>query len=104
MTDTVITRIWHGTTALEHADEYLEFLQRSGVQDYRRTPGNLSCTILRRKEGKVCHFWTVTRWKDRESIRKFAGDVIEKAHYYPEDKDYLLEFEPTVIHCETFDF
>src|SRR5256885_10813478 len=30
----------------------------------------------------------------------FAGDDVERAHYYPEDRDYLLELEPTVTHYE----
>jgi heme-degrading monooxygenase HmoA len=101
---TTITRIWHGKTRIEHADEYLEYLKKTGVPDYRSVPGNLSVQVWRRKEGQVCHFWTVTRWEDIESIKKFAGDEYEKARYYPDDKKYLLEFEPTVIHCETFDF
>jgi hypothetical protein len=25
---------------------------------------------------------------------------VDKAFYYPEDKDFLLEFEPTVSHYE----
>jgi hypothetical protein len=25
---------------------------------------------------------------------------VETAKYYPEDKDFLLEFEPTVVHYE----
>ena len=40
--------------------------------------------------------------KGFESIKQFAGDDYEKAKYYPEDKKYLLEFEDSVIHCETF--
>ena len=39
-----------------------------------------------------------------ESIKDFAGDEIEKAKYYNEDKKYLLEFEPNVMHCDTFNF
>lgn len=103
MTASVITRIWHGQTRIEHADEYLEYLLQTGVQDYRQTPGNLSCQVWRRKETQVCHFWTVTRWNNIESIKKFAGDEYERARYYPDDGRYLLEFEPTVVHCETFD-
>ena len=34
------------------------------------------------------------------SIRAFAGEGVETAKYYPEDKDFLLEFEPRVIHYE----
>lgn len=104
MASSVITRIWHGKTGIQHADEYLQFLVQTGVRDYKATPGNLSCQILRRKEREACHFWTITRWKNVESIKKFAGDEYEKAHYYPDDRKYLLEFEPTVVHCETFDF
>jgi hypothetical protein len=35
-----------------------------------------------------------------DAIRTFAGDGVEQAHYYPEDRDYLLELEPTVTHYE----
>jgi len=99
-----ITRIWHGRTKAAQADEYLRFLELTGVPDYSRTEGNLGVKILRRIDGDVCHFWTVTEWDSFESIRRFAGADIEKAKYYPEDKEYLLEFEPAVKHCETFEY
>jgi heme-degrading monooxygenase HmoA len=104
MSHPVTTRVWHGKTHVMHADEYLEILIRTGVSDYKKTPGNLSCQVWRRIEGEVCHFWTVTGWDNIESVKKFAGEDFEKAKYYPDDSRYLLEFEPTVIHCETFDF
>lgn len=100
----VITRIWHGHTRAEHADEYLQFLIDTGVPDYKSVEGNLSVEIWRRIEGDVCHFWTVTKWDGLPSIRKFAGDELVKAKYYPDDSKYLLEFEPTVQHYETFEF
>ena len=99
---TVITRIWHGTTKSEHADEYLDYLRLTGLKDYKSIPGNINAEIWRRKEGDVCHFWTVSKWESIESIKKFAGEEYERARYYPEDKGYLLEFEEKVIHCETF--
>ncbi len=104
MADRVITRIWHGMTAVDHADDYLAFLERTGVAEYKATPGNLSCQIWRRREKEVCHFWTVTTWESIEAIRRFAGDEYEKAKYYPEDSRYLLAFEPSVIHCETYSY
>jgi antibiotic biosynthesis monooxygenase (ABM) superfamily enzyme len=104
MKSNIITRIWHGRTKAEHAAEYLEFLIKTGVADYKNTPGNLSVEILRRIDGDVCHFWTVTKWDRIENIKKFAGEDYEKAKYYEADKQYLLEFEPHVIHCETFEF
>ncbi|TGD79618.1 antibiotic biosynthesis monooxygenase [Hymenobacter wooponensis] len=100
----LITRIWHGITAAHHAESYLQYLQESGIADYKNTPGNLGVQVLRRVEAEVCHFWTVTRWDSYESIKRFAGEQYEQARYYPEDAQYLLEFEPTVLHCETFEF
>lgn len=100
----MITRIWHGRTKAEDADEYLSFLVKTGVADYKSVPGNLGVEVWRRIEGDVCHFWTVTKWDSYESIALFAGEDRERAKYYPEDKGYLLEFEEKVIHCDTFIF
>jgi hypothetical protein len=98
----IITRIWHGKTLAEHSDRYLEYIRDTGIEDYLSTPGILSAKILRRIEGEICHFWTVTEWQDIESIRKFAGEDYEKAKYYPGDREFLLDLEEKVIHCETF--
>jgi len=100
----IITRIWHGRTRAQHADEYLQFLIDTGVADYKSVPDNCGVEIWRRVDGDVCHFWTVTKWDNYESIKEFAGEDIEKAKYYPEDSNYLLEFEPTVQQCESFVF
>jgi heme-degrading monooxygenase HmoA len=102
--NTIITRIWHGVTKASQADAYLRFLEKTGIADYKKVPGNLGTQVLRRIEGDQCHFWTVTRWDSYDSIRQFAGEDYEQARYYPEDQQFLLAFEPTVIHCETFDY
>ena len=62
--------------------------------------GNVSVDILERQEGEVTHFITMTYWENLLVIKEFAGDDVELAKYYPEDKDFLLEFEPTVVHYE----
>ena len=100
----IITRIWHGKTKVEHADEYLEYIKKTGIKDYKSVSGNLSVEIWRKKEKDICHFWTVTKWDSYESIKQFAGENYEKAKYYTDDKKYLLEFEEKVIHTETFIF
>jgi heme-degrading monooxygenase HmoA len=98
----VIARLWHGTTPTAKADAYLEFLRRRALPDYRSTPGNLAAYILRRTEGDITHFSTLTHWDSLRSIEAFAGSDIARAKYYPEDQDFLLEFEPTVQHSEIF--
>jgi heme-degrading monooxygenase HmoA len=96
----MIARIWHGITPRSKADEYVEFLNKTGVKDYRATEGNLGAYVLRRIEGGQAHFLTLTFWDSVEAIKKFAGEDYEKARYYPEDKNYLLEFEEKVAHYE----
>ncbi len=96
----MIARAWHGMTSAAKADAYAEFLDRTGVKDYRATPGNRGVCALRRIEGDRAHFLLISLWDSYEAIRKFAGPHVEKAFYYPEDKDYLLEFEPEVTHYE----
>lgn len=100
----MITRTWHGRTKAIHADEYLHYVEATGIKEYKKIKGNLSTTILRRMENDVCHFYTVTKWDNLESIKTFAGEDYEKAVYYPKDKEYLLEFEEKVTHCETFEY
>ena len=68
-------------------------MQRA-IPDYRSVKGNIDVAILRRDDGDVTHFLTVTHWQSEEAIRAFAGDDLLKAKYYPEDEDFLLEFEP----------
>ena len=96
----MIARTWHGVTQADKADAYLEILNRTGVPEYRGTPGNLGVYVLRRIEGDRAHFLLISLWEDRAAIERFAGSQIEKAVYYPEDREFLLEFESTVTHYE----
>ncbi len=96
----MIARAWHGATPVRKADEYLEFLNKAGVQDYRATKGNRGVFVLRNVSKERADFLLISLWDDVEAIRRFAGPDVEKAFYYPEDKDFLLEFEPTVTHYE----
>ena len=96
----MIARIWHGVTAAAKSDEYLDYLNETGVPDYRATEGNLGVYVLRRIESERAHFLTLSLWESMEVIKGFAGTDPEKARYYPEDEEFLLEFEPTVSHYE----
>jgi len=90
----MMARIWHGRVPADKADRYEEFLISKAVPDYRSVPGNLGVIIMRRDETDATHFLILTFWRGIESIKKFTGEDYEKAKYYPEDKDFLLEFEP----------
>jgi heme-degrading monooxygenase HmoA len=96
----MIVRIWHGMTAAAKSDEYFEYLNRTGVPEYRATEGNRGVYVLRRIEGERAHFLTVSFWESIEAIKGFAGPDPERAKYYPEDEKFLLDFEPAVDHYE----
>jgi len=96
----VIARMWHGVTAAEKADAYLDYLNETGVPDHRETEGNRGVYVLRRIEGDKAHFLTVSFWGSIEGVKAFAGPDPEKARYYPEDERFLLHFEPAVGHYE----
>jgi heme-degrading monooxygenase HmoA len=97
---TMIVRMWHGRVVTSKAQAYRQFLIERAIPDYQAVPGNISVHILERREGDITHFMTMTFWQSMESIKGFAGAEVERAKYYPEDEDYLLEFEPEVIHYE----
>ena len=99
----MIARIWHGVTASAKAEEYVEYLNETGVRDYRATEGNQGVYVLRRIEANRAHFLILTFWESLDAIKRFAGPDFEKARYYPEDDEYLLEREPTVAHYEAQD-
>src|ERR687893_246610 len=96
----MIVRIWHGVTAAAKADEYLDYLRATGVPDYQATEGNRGVYVLRRIEGNRAHFLTISFWESIAAIEQFAGSDPERARYYPEDEEFLLDFEPTVEHYE----
>lgn len=96
----MISRTWHGRVRAAQADDYLDFLHRSGLADYRATPGNRGVLVLRTIEGEVAHFTLITFWDDYDAIRRFAGDDYERARYYAEDDAFLLEKEEHVVHAD----
>jgi heme-degrading monooxygenase HmoA len=99
----VIARIWDGTTRSEDAETYWRYLQETGVRECRRTPGNRGVQVLRRVEGDEAHFRFTSLWDSLDSIRAFAGSDIEKAVYFPKDRQFLLSLDPHVRHYEVLE-
>jgi len=97
----MIARIWHGKTTIEKADAYMEdYFHKTGLPDYLETDGNLGVLVLRHDEDEQADFLMITLWESKDPIRKFAGDDINRARYYPKDHQYFAEFEPNVAHYD----
>ena len=97
---TMIARTWHGRVMTEKADSYMGYLKRTGLSDFRSTPGNMGVYVLRRDEGGITHFMVTTLWSSMDAIKSFAGENPDRARYYPQDDEFLLEREPLVTHYD----
>lgn len=97
-------RIWRGATAAQNADAYVEYLEETGIREYRETEGNLGTATLRRqKDRDVTEFVTISFWPDMEAIKGFAGPDPEVAVFYDEDERFLVEGDSFVRHFEIVD-
>jgi heme-degrading monooxygenase HmoA len=98
-----IARLWHGAVPAAKGDAYAAYLRRTGMTECLATPGNVGVEVLRRTVRDETHFLFISYWESLDAIRTFAGEDVERAHYYPEDGEYLLELEPTVTHYEVLE-
>jgi heme-degrading monooxygenase HmoA len=96
----MIARTWRGAVRRADADEYADYIDRTGFAEYARTAGNRGAWILRRDRGERTEFITLSLWESEEAIRAFAGDDIEAAVLYPEDERYLIDGRSEVAHYE----
>ena len=99
----MIARRWHGQIPATKAQEYLALMKDVGLADYRSTRGNRGAWCLHRREGDIVHVEMFTLWDDLRSIRRFAGEELNKAKYYDFDPAFLLELEPEVTHFEVIE-
>ena len=100
----MIARIWHGKTTAANLEAYTSLLKKLAIPDYTKTTGFKGLTFLRNVQNDEAHFTLITYWENLQVIKNFAGEDFEKAKYYPEDNDFLLEFEEKVQHHEVFAF
>jgi heme-degrading monooxygenase HmoA/uncharacterized damage-inducible protein DinB len=98
--EAMIARSWDGLTKAEQADEYTDYIRRTGVKDLEATTGNRGVYVLRRREGDVARFRVLSLWESMDGIRRFAGPEPERARYYPEDQRFLEALDPHVAHFE----
>lgn len=96
----MIARTWRGATRAADADRYLAYLERTGLAEYRKTPGNRGVLCLRRIEDGKAEFLIVTLWESLAAIEGFAGSDIGQAVFYPEDDGFLVDRETRASHFD----
>ena len=99
----MVARTWWGATRADDAADYLDYLRKTGLAEYARTPGHRRTLTLRRIVGERAEFLLVTLWDSMDAVRRFAGDDPERAVFYPEDERYLVARDEYVTHFEVVD-
>lgn len=97
----MISRIWHGWTAPEQADEYERLLRAEILPGIHRVRGYRGATLLRRDAGDEVEFVTITVFDSLDAVRAFAGEDHEVAVVPPEARRLLRRFDERSAHYET---
>ena len=97
----MIARMWRGWVRTADRAAYVDYIESTGMAEYRATPGNQGAWMLARDldDGRT-EIVTLSFWASRDAIRGFAGDDIEQAVFYPEDERFLVDRETTVTHFD----
>ena len=97
----MIARMWRGWVHTADRAAYVDYIESTGMAEYRATPGNQGAWMLARDLGDGrTEIVTLSFWASRDAIRGFAGDDIEQAVFYPEDERFLIDRETTVTHFD----
>ncbi len=99
----MISRVWHGWTIPEHADEYERLLRTSILPGIaaKDIPGYMGAHLLRRPVVDEVEFVTVLWFESLDSVRNFVGEDYEVAYVPPEARAVLARFDDRSQHYET---
>ena len=97
----MISRVWHGWTKAEHADEDEGMLRAEVLPGIHRVTGYHGAYLLRRSVGDEVEFITITQFDDMEAVRRFAGEDFTRAVIHPPARKILVRFDERSVHYET---
>jgi heme-degrading monooxygenase HmoA len=98
----MISRIWHGWTAPDDADNYEALLKQEifvGIKD-RHISGFRSIQLLRRELGTEVEFITIMVFDSLDAVREFAGKDYEAAVVPGKARALLSRFDERSQHYE----
>ena len=92
--------MWRGAVRRDDAESYADYIVRTGMAEYRSTPGNQGAWMLSREVGDRTEVLTFSLWESLDAVKAFAGDDYETAVYYPKDDRYLVERDDVCAHYD----
>jgi len=99
----MISRIWHGWTRPEQANQYEQLLKSEVLPGIaaKNVPGYLGVHVLRRNLGTAEVEFTVIMWFETlDAVKKFAGEDYERAYVPQKAREVLARFEEHSAHYE----
>ncbi|MGD8378784.1 MAG: antibiotic biosynthesis monooxygenase [Gammaproteobacteria bacterium] len=98
----MITRIWHGWTAPDKADDYERLLRTDILPGIREQAGESfhGVQLLRQPGQDEVEFVTIMWFDSLDGVRKFAGDNHERAVVPDRAQAVLSRYDDTVRHYE----
>ncbi|MBP1841872.1 heme-degrading monooxygenase HmoA [Rhizobium petrolearium] len=96
----MIIREWRGRASPSNTDAYPAHFCSHVIPELQALPGFVGAHLSRRTLGDRIEFVVLTRWKDMNAIRDFAGDTLNKAVVEPGAIAALIEFDNFVEHYE----
>lgn len=96
----MIARVWRGVVERDRADEYVAYVDATGVTEYRKAPGcRVSMILTRELDAARIEVVAFSVWDTEASIQAFTGPDINAMVLYPQDRAFLLE-PPTLLHFQ----
>ncbi len=98
----MISRIWHGWTTPQNADNYEALLKREifvGIEN-QHIPGFRGIQLLRREVGAEVEFVTIMLFDSLSAVREFAGENYEVAVVPEKARAVLARFDERSQHYE----
>jgi heme-degrading monooxygenase HmoA len=98
----MISRIWHGWTTHQNADEYEKLLREEifvGIRN-RNITGFKGIQLLRRQVNDETEFITIMKFDSLVSVQEFAGQDYEQAVVPEKARAVLSHFDDRSQHYE----
>ena len=98
----MISRIWHGWTTPDNADQYEALLKEEifiGIEK-RQIAGFRSIQLLRREIDAEVEFVTIMLFDSLDAVREFAGEDYKASVVPPKARAVLSRFDEQSQHYE----
>jgi heme-degrading monooxygenase HmoA len=96
----MIARFWTAKTSQAQAPVYADHLKNHVLTALREVEGYVGARLFEREMDGGVEVVVITYWRSLDSVRKFAGDDIERAVVSDEIVPLLLYYDQRVRHYD----